>query len=445
MGTYLSFDFKSRYQSSLQNCIYFFIILACFSLNLPIAWLSISSGLIVALWILKFDFISSFKTLKKNPAALITLALFFLYLFGLIFTKASWDLGLKFFMKYTKLLLIPIIISISPSDRVKTFGLKAFLGSSLIVLFFSYAQFFNLLPNLDSYLPKDVYKFNPDEGYIVFKGYIAHNILMAFAMFMLICKARFSAKSIFKTIWTVLAILAFLDIFYLVHSRTGQIISIFLIVFFLIHEFGFKFLSWMLLILVGILVFSHNLEIALPKRLIEIPQEIISHHPQSAETSTSAGRRFEIYKNTFLLIKDSYGLGYGTGSFKEEYAKFVSHQDTFLSSPSNPHNQYLLTSLELGLFGLGLLLTMFYIHWHAADQLKNREHALLAKGLIMTITIGSLFNSLLLDATEGKFYCIFLGLILSGYLNHKSFPYKNNSIFSIGLILKRFKAKYDIR
>jgi len=70
---------------------------------------------------------------------------------------------------------------------------------------------------------------------------------------------------------------------------------------------------------------------------------------------------------------------------------------------------------------------------------------LLAKGLIMTITIGSLFNSLLLDATEGKFYCIFLGLILSGYLNHKSFPYKNNSIFSIGLILKRFKAKYDIR
>ncbi len=428
MNSYLSFDFKSKYQSFLQGCLYFFIILACFSLHLPIAWLSISSGLIVILWILKFDYISSFKTLKKNPAALITLAFVALYLIGLIFTKASWDLGLKFFMKYAKLLLIPIIISISPSDRIRSLGLKAFLFSSLIILFISYAQFFNLLPDLNSFLPRDSYKFNDAEGYIVFKGYIAHNILMAFAMFMMLCKSAFTKKLTYKILWLFLAAMTFLNIFYLVHSRTGQIISILLIIFFLVHEFGFKSLSWLLLILIGIIVFRHNLETALPDRLVEIPQEIFSHHAESAETSTSAGRRLEIYKNTFILIKNSYGFGYGTGSFKEEYAKFVSYQDTFLSNPSNPHNQYLLTSLELGLFGFGLLIAMFCVHWYVSIQLKNREHALYAKGLIITITIGSIFNSLLLDATEGKFYCILLGLILSGYLSRKLHFYKNNLI-----------------
>jgi O-antigen ligase len=444
MNPYLSFDFKSKYQSFLQGCLYFFIILACFSLHLPIAWLSISSGLIVILWILKFDYISSFKNIKRNPAALITLALLGLYLLGLVFTKASWDLGLKFFMKYTKLLLIPIIISISPSERIRSLGLKAFLFSSLTILFISYAQFFNLLPDLNQFLPKDTYKSNDAEGYIVFKGYIAHNILMAFAMFMMLCKCAIAKKLTYKIFWLSLAAMTFLNIFYLVHSRTGQIISILLIIFFLIQKFGFKYFFLALMFLVGILTFRHNLETILPKRLIEIPQEILSHHAESADTSTSAGRRLEIYKNTFFLIKDSYGIGYGTGSFEEEYAKFVTHQDTFLSAPGNPHNQYLLTLLEIGLLGLGLLLAMFYLHWRIADQLNNREHTFYAKGLIITITIGSLFNSLLLDATEGKFYCILLGLILSGYLNHKSSFYKNNSIYSVVLIFKRFKAKYGI-
>ena len=421
MNPYLSFDFKSKYQSFLQGCLYFFIILACFSLHLPIAWLSISSGLIVILWILKFDYISSFNTLKKNPAALITLAFVALYLIGLILTKASWDLGLKFFLKYTKLLLIPIIISISPSERIRSLGLKAFLCSSLIILFISYAQFFNLLPDLNQFLPKDTYKFNGTEGYIVFKGYIAHSILMAFAMFMMLCRSVFTKKLTYKIIWLFLAIITFLNVMYLVHSRTGQIISILLIIFFLIYRYGFKSFLWLLIVGVGLFVLRYELLPLVPNKILEIKHEIVSHEASRDVTSTSAGRRYEIYSNTINLIKNSYGMGYGTGSFKEEYAKFVSNQHTFLSNPSNPHNQFLLTALELGIFGLSILLLMFYIHWHLSSHLKNKEHDYLVKGLITLIVVGSLFNSLLLDATEGKFYCLIIGLLLSGYTGQKTF------------------------
>jgi O-antigen ligase len=421
MSPYLSIDFKSKYQSFLQSCICFFIILACFSLNLPIAWLSISSGIIVFLWVLKFDYIPSFKVLEKNPAALISLALIILYLIGFIFTKASWDLGLKFFMKYTKLLLIPIIISISPSERIRSLGLKAFLFSSLIILFISYAQFFNLLPNLNQILPKNTYKFNDTEGYIVFKGYIAHNILMAFAMFMMLCRSVFTKKPTYKILWLFLAAMTFLNLMYLVHSRTGQIISILLIIFFLIYRFGFKSFLWLLILGVGLFVLRNELLPLVPNKILEIKHEIVSHEASRDVTSTSAGRRYEIYSNTINLIKNSYGMGYGTGSFKEEYAKFVSNQHTFLSNPSNPHNQFLLTTLELGIFGLSVLLLMFYIHWHLSSDLKNKEHDYLVKGLIILIVAGSLFNSLLLDATEGKFYCLIIGLLLSGYRRQKTF------------------------
>jgi O-antigen ligase len=421
MSPYLSIDFKSKYQSFLQSCICFFIILACFSLNLPIAWLSISSGIIVFLWVLKFDYIPSFKVLEKNPAALISLALIILYLIGFIFTKASWDLGLKFFMKYTKLLLIPIIISISPSERIRSLGLKAFLLSSLIILFISYAQFFNLLPDLNQFLPKDTYKFNDTEGYIVFKGYIAHNILMAFAMFMMLCRSVFTKKLTYKILWFFLAAMTFLNLLYLVHSRTGQIISILLIIFFLIYRYGFKSLFWLLIFGLGIFVFRNELLPYVPNKILETKHEIVTHDASRDVTSTSAGRRYEIYSNSINLIKNSYGVGYGTGSFKEEYAKFVSNQHTFLSNPSNPHNQFLLTALEVGIFGLSVLLLMFYIHWHLSSDLKNKEHDYLVKGLIILIVAGSLFNSLLLDATEGKFYCLIIGLLLSGYRGQKTF------------------------
>jgi O-antigen ligase len=427
MNPYLSFDFKSKYQSFLQACICFFIILACFSLHLPIAWLSISSGLVVVLWILKFDYFSSFKVLKRNPAALVALALLGLYLLGLIFTKASWDLGLKFFLKYTKLLLIPIIISISPSERIRSLGLKAFLFSSLIILFISYAQFFNLLPDLNQFLPKNTYKSNETEGYIVFKGYIAHNILMAFAMFMMLCRFAFTKKLTYKIVWLFLAAITFLNIIYLVHSRTGQIISILLIVFFVIYHYRIKSLLWLLMIAISIFVFRNELLPLVPNKILETKHEIVSHDASRDVTSTSAGRRYEIYSNTINLIKNSYGMGYGTGSFKEEYAKFVANQHTFLSNPSNPHNQFLLTALELGIFGLSFLLLMFYIHWHLSRFLKNKEHDYLVKSLVILIVVGSLFNSLFLDATEGKFYCLLIGLLLSGYTGQNALFVKSKS------------------
>jgi len=420
MSPYLSIDFKSKYQSFLQACICFFIILACFSLQLPIAWLSISSGLIVVLWILKFDYLTSFKALKRNPAAVVALALLGLYLLGLIFTKASWGLGLKFFLKYTKLLLIPIIISISPSERIRSLGLKAFLFSSLIILFISYAQFFNLLPDLNHFLPKDTYKFNDDEGYIVFKGYIAHNILMTFAMFMMLCRFAYTKKLTYKIVWLFLAAMAFLNIIYLVHSRTGQIISILLIIFFVIYHYRIKSFLWLLMFTISIFVFKNELLPLVPSKILGTQHEIFSHNASKDSTSTSAGRRYEIYRNTISLIKNSYGIGYGTGSFKEEYAKFVANQHTFLLNPSNPHNQYLLTTLELGIFGLGVLMLMLYIHWYLSGHMKNKEHDYLVKGLVILILVGSLFNSLLLDATEGKLYCLFIGLLLSGHHDNKT-------------------------
>jgi O-antigen ligase len=150
-----------------------------------------------------------------------------------------------------------------------------------------------------------------------------------------------------------------------------------------------------------------------PERLLGVNREISDH--KSTENLTSAGIRLEMYRNTLLLIKKSPLIGYGTGALRFEYKKLVDSQDTLLKDVPNPHNQYLLTFFELGIFGLFILMGMFIRQWFFSNNSKfiNKQNSFYAKGLILTISIGSLFNSLLLDATEGKFYCILIGVLLS--------------------------------
>jgi O-antigen ligase len=60
---------------------------------------------------------------------------------------------------------------------------------------------------------------------------------------------------------------------------------------------------------------------------------------------------------------------------------------------------------------------MFYRFWQHSNVIgRSDKHAgMYLKGVVLTIAIGSMFNSLLLDATEGKFYCVLTGLLLSAY------------------------------
>jgi O-antigen ligase len=145
-------------------------------------------------------------------------------------------------------------------------------------------------------------------------------------------------------------------------------------------------------------------------------EELQKH--QSNKNLTSVGTRMEMYKNTSDLVLKSPLIGYGTGSFKEEYRSYVATQDTLLKEVSNPHNQYLFTLFDLGLLGFFILIYLFYQCWFISQKSKMIEGIKAIdymEGLLITIMVGSFFNSLILDATEGKFFCVMAGIILSGH------------------------------
>lgn len=401
------------YQDATKKIVQYLIIFSCFSIVLPTAWISITTGLILIFWLISGQYKEKFIRILHNPAALSALAVFSFYIIGVFYSSVSFNEAKIFLLKYLKLILIPIIISIIDSNKMRDYAFNAFLLGSLILLFISYFKWLSIIP-MDLGL-HDM----PDnsQGYLAFKNRIAHSILISYLMFVMFCKFYFE-KTRIKWLWFFLTILAFLNIMYLVGGRSGQIIALFFMVFLPLYFYRLKSVKYFLLLFAIIFSFKLHLDNLVPQRLLSVKQEISNH--KSNETLTSAGIRMEMYKNTLFLIKESPLFGYGTGALRFEYKKLVNSQDTLLKDVPNPHNQFLLTFFELGIFGLVIFINMFVMQWIFSNnyKIKKKEYGYYAKGLILTITIGSFFNSLLLDATEGKFYCILIGVLLS--VNNKN-------------------------
>jgi O-antigen ligase len=112
------------------------------------------------------------------------------------------------------------------------------------------------------------------------------------------------------------------------------------------------------------------------------------------------------------VIADQPILGVGTGGFAAAYAKKV--EGTGKVATQNPHNEFLLMWAQLGIAGLALLIWLFWWQWRLAADLPTRLESELARGLVVTMVIGCMFNSLLLDHTEGLFYAWLTGVLYGG-------------------------------
>ena len=377
------------------------VVLASITIVLPTAFMSFTLGGLVIFWVISANYKDKFQQVVNNPAALATLALFFLYALGTLYSSTTWEISLTFLMKYQKLLIVPLIISVMHTEKFREYSLNAFLFSMIAIMILSYLKWLGLLPHQDI-----------NQGFVVFKGHIAHNIFMSFAMYLMMLNA-IKTTGTARLTWITLSTLAAFNILFLVDGRTGQITMGVLIVWFTYEIWGAKSIKyWIGLTLLGLLLIQIS-PYHPHSRLIDVKQEIASH--QVNGTQTSAGERLEMYKNTLSLIQKNPIFGGGTGSLGNEYSSLVKNKDITMQRVTNCHNQFLLTTQELGITGLIMLVIMWSLQWNASYHMHEFRNSYALRGLLLTIITGSLFNSLILDSSEGKFFCILVGVLLSSY------------------------------
>jgi len=369
------------------------------SIPISIAGDNILSALILLAWLAGGRLRETVAQLRLNPAALTALALWAALAAGLAWGSRDPGDGIQMLGKYADLLLIPVFAALFTHAPDRKRALYAYLAAMGVTLALSCALAAGVLPERF---------FRPDAPYpVVFKLWLTQNILMAIGAYLCWLFGREATNVRARAAWWVAAALASLNVLLLVPGRSGMLILGLFVLYAAWTWRGWRALA--LVIVVGAAA-AALAAVTLPTvtgRVAQISTEARDWQP-GQPTDTSIGQRLEFYRVSLGLIAAHPLNGSGTGSFARVYREAVA--STPLAPTRNPHNEYLLLGVQLGVGGVLLLVALWVALWRVAARLPPLERDL-ARGLVLAFAAGCLFNSLLLDHTEGLLFAWLAGIV----------------------------------
>ena len=374
------------------------------SIPISVALDNVLLALVAVLWLTGGDLKRKLTDIAANPVALAALALFGMMVAGLLYGSRYPGDGLRYLGKYVDLLFIPILITLFRDASVRELALRWFCVAMILTFIVAELTALGVLEG-GSWLYRPL-------GYQgAFKPPITHGLFSAFAAFLFALLAQRETRWPERILFGVLALVAFKNVVLIAISRTAYLVLALLILYFSFALFRKRGLVTACLILAALFVAAYGSSEAFRERVDTVMVESGNWRPQwpSRESVTL---RQEWYRGSYEIVRSHPILGAGTGSFPRAYAEAV--KDPERNKIQNPHNEYLLIAVQTGLVGLVLLLHLFWRQLILARRLASPLEMHLAYGLVITIAVGCLFNSLLLDHTEGLLYAWFTGLLYGG-------------------------------
>lgn len=354
------------------------------------------------------------EIILENPVAKAALLLFGLLFVGIFHGVAAPDVGLKVLTKYDDLVLVALLLPIFARPQMRLYGLYAFMAAMALTLILSYLIWLGALQ------PAGLFSDRAPDNPVVFKLHITHGILMSFAAFMFAVHAMHAAA---KWRWLLLAaaLLAAGNVLLMTQGRTGYLVIVALGIYLMGSISRRRNLLLGVILVMAASLLTYTASPKLQSRIALAVHQVQAWQPmQGNNQASSMGTRMDYYTNAARIIIENPLLGVGTGGFEAAYARKI--EGTAMAPANNPHNQFLLFWAQVGVAGPAAFLFLLGVAWRAAARLPTATEITLARGLLITIVTGSLFNSLLLDHTEGLFFAWFCGLLFAGYSGSRKTP-----------------------
>lgn len=330
-------------------------------------------------------------------------------LFGLLLLGGLWGAGdardfAHYIGKYKELAFIALWLPwfADPKWRDRAIGaLLAILGVTLLGSWASGLGFWE-------HLGPDRGPHNPT----VFKNQITHNYLMAFGAFLFLMKAIEPGAAWRRGLFAVAALLSAVNVLAMVRGRTGYVVLVVLALYLVFSRLRWRARIVLVFAMVAGLATLYETAPFFRER-IELGIDEARAWQPGAGSVTSIGIRLDYYSTSLAIIRDHPLVGVGTGGFERAYTAQV--QGSGVPPSNNPHNQYLLLTAQLGLPGLAAFIGLLVVAWRAARRLPTAFETDAARGLVLALASGSVFNSLLLDHTEGMLFSWLVAVLYGGY------------------------------
>ena len=390
------------------------VCLVAFSVSLPIALVSIAKVLLFTIglgFLVKGHFgKQADPALQASWTVRAVLICVFGFAVSLLWTDVSLKIAALSLVKHGTLLSTVILIFLIRSETEARRGIGAFVAGQTFLLLSSWLLVAGLHPpwvvDLDS-------NGDPKGPYVVWSSYLDQSMIFATTAAVLFHIRR-------ENMWpgwvgVLLSALALANVLFFLPGRTGYAIAIVIIALSIMWMMPSR---WRLVTLIAVPIVSIAALSMGPAKVQERLSRIVTegkNYAQQTQTESSSGWRLNAWHRSIQAIAESPWIGNGVGSWITTVKKLEGNAGTKIfgsGQVSNPHQEYLLWGVELGVAGSLLLPALLLCVVRDAMRFrKSIAHATMS--VASAIAVACLFNSALYDGLIGDFFVVTLGLLLA--------------------------------
>lgn len=403
---------KTKY--IIDKFVFFSIVFICLSIFLPPFFKSL------AITFLAFSTLFSFTTKNYeikplfDKKMILFLIFFSLHIIGVFYSSnkdsALFDLQIKLPMLILPLIFIFLPKSFLTKDKLWIYALSIIAGLILTIFYCFSFGIVRAVSNSLPLLPEIIYtklsaSFHP--SYLSL--FAATGLVLMYKIPLNNIFSHFNKSGLIKSILIVL-----ISIFLIMlNSRTGFILMVISYLWILIDLFFVRkrkvlAISTALIVSLSLLlVLNTNI---LSQRYNNAINNIGQTNNIEPEMSSMSQRNF-IYSNSLNLISENIVFGVGTGDVKSTFENLYERENVHFHSYLNAHNQYLQTTIALGLIGLLILLSLFF--FPMIKMIKEKEFFLLT--IFILIGFSFLFESML-ERNMGTYFFALIYVLSNSYL-----------------------------
>jgi len=339
------------------------------------------------------------------PMVKFLLLFYAITIIGVLYSLAPTEVAVRMAVGWSKLLLVPVGLSLFAEAHWKSRFLRAFIGVVTICALISFGLWL---------LQIDLPVASMERG-VFLRNHATQGMAFAVGAFSAFLLAVESTEGHLRRRYVLSGLLLLANIALVTNGRSGYLVAMVCAVgavsgyvFFGRRRLAIREILGAVLLVVGVigvLVLTPTSRGRMTQGVEEIQQY------QQAKEETSMGIRMVFWKNAIEMIKERPLLGYGTGAFGTAYGQRVAGQTGIAATPAgDPHNQYMKIMAENGIFALLAFLGFLVA---AARQRCAAPWRLLGLCVLASWCATSLFNSHFSTFNEGNFIYAWLGIMLA--------------------------------
>jgi O-antigen ligase len=346
---------------------------------------------------------------KKKPTVLLFTIIYILYLIGLIYTD-NFNIGLLDVTTKLSLFILPLCFFLSKIDFKKILNkvFKSFIEGCFVSVVIALIN-----STINYYYSFDTsFFFYGNAALFVHSSYLAMLLsLCLIVLYYFVFEKNIDFK--FKPTISIFLLIFFSFFIILLSSKTG-LITMLMIHLTAISIWVIKYKAYVKgLSLLMLLIISFSVTYKFSNLFKQRIDELATIEKSNQEVNSSTIARKIIWSTAIDIIMNEPLLGYGTGDAKDVLVdEYKNRGLIFLADKKlNTHNQFLQTTIAIGVVGGLILITMFILP--GIISFRKKHYLYLA---FLVIIVINFFTESMLERQVGVvFYAFFNSLFFVSY------------------------------